>query len=942
MTGQTILHYRIGGRLGSGGMGVVYEAEDLRLGRRVAIKFLPEEACCEPEAVQRFLREARVVSSLNHPHICTLYDIGEHHGQQFMVMELLEGEPLKACIARGPIPVDDVLLYGEQVADALDAAHAKGIVHRDLKPANLFLTRRGQMKVLDFGVAKLSATAPRPAAAETTFAGDQQTTGGTAIGTIHYMSPEQARGQDVDGRSDLFSLGIVLYEMATRTPAFPGATPAVVFEGILTKTPPPPSQHVADVPEDFDRIVFRALEKDPGLRYQSAADLRADLKRLRKAMESAKTAAAAGPAAGSPQAVTAAAAASRPSRGRTAFLVAAPLVTVAVVAGALLWRSAQTPALTSRDTIVLADFVNRTGDGMFDGTLNEALGVQIRQSPFLNVLNDQQREATLRLMGRDPMTAVTPEIGREICQRSGARAVLGGSIASLGSAYLLTLTARDCVTGSILAEEQVQAGGKEEVLRALGGAVSRFRERLGESLASIQRFDARIEEATTASLGALKAYSQGMAARRTQGDAESVLYFTRAIELDPDFALAHARIGAVYSNLGQPEDARAATRKAYELRERVSDRERLYIEARYHTSITEDDARAIDTYRLLLATYPDDFAAWINMGLLLRQQGRLDEAMPALEQAVRTAPDQPNAHLNLGFAYLDASKHDEARRSFDRALMLQDSTGAREGLFVLATFTGDAALADAQVQAVKGRRDEVDMTGVRVQASLYQGRLTEAAALGEEWIARMEQSGRRAQIGEPSVGLVVSEALVGLTVRAARRLADLDRRGYLTPATADEQLTYAAIVGDAPRARRMLPVALTEREGRSDFAEARRTFEAMLALAENRPAEAVKLLDPPILDALHTQSVLFWTVGHMLQERPAEALRGLDFLMGHRSKLGLSATVPWLMVQQARMQMALGRGADARATYQRFLALWKDADADVPLLVEARRVVGSR
>ena len=460
MIGQTISHYKILSRLGAGGMGVVYEAEDNRLGRRVAIKFLPDDTAVQPEAVQRFLREARVIATLNHPHICTLHDIGEHAGKQFMVMELLEGESLKTRITRGAVPIDEVIDLGTQLADALDAAHAKGVVHRDIKPPNLFVTPRGQLKVLDFGVAKLNQArgGDREATIGVT---DQLTTMGTTIGTISYMSPEQARGQEIDGRSDVFSAGVVLYEMATRQVPFTGATMATIFEGILTRPHVPPSQLTAGLPAEFDRIVAKALEKDRETRYQSAAELRADLKRLRTAPVSA--------------AVTVAAPPPAPAAGSHSHrwaLVGTPLLMVALVGGFFVYRSVTTPALTEKDTVVLSAVVNRTGDPMFDDTLGEALGVQLRQSPFLKVVPDQQVQATLRLMGRDPMTPITAEVGRDLCQRTGAKALLGGNIAMLGTAYVVTLNAQDCVTGSVLAEEQVQADSKETVLKTLGGAVS--------------------------------------------------------------------------------------------------------------------------------------------------------------------------------------------------------------------------------------------------------------------------------------------------------------------------------------------------------------------------------------------------------------------------------------------------------------------------------------
>ncbi len=938
-------------------MGVVYAAEDQRLGRKVAIKFLPDGAYTDPEAVERFLREARAISAINHPHICTLHDIGEVDGRQYMVMELLEGEPLKACIARGPLPLDEVLAYGAQIADALDAAHAKGIVHRDLKPANLFVTERGQVKVLDFGVAKLSDQNRVSPHADTTLGSGRLTMMGLALGTIHYMSPEQARGELIDGRSDLFSLGIVLYEMATGRAPFEGATAAVVFEGILTKDPPAPSQVRPGIPHALDQIIMRALEKDPQRRYQSAAEVRTDLQRLRHASDRAVTSeemrasrmVAAATDGGTVSASTdrrdalSAQLADAPVNEaglRTPFRawwVAAPVITLAIVAATVLWRQTQAPALAHRDLVVLADFVNRTGDAVFDDTLSEALAVQLRQSPFVNVLNDQQVQSTLRLMGRDPGAVLTADVGREVCQRASARALLGGSIASLGSAYVLTLHAQDCVTGEMLAEEQIQAQGKDGVLGALNGAVRQFRGRLGESLASIQRYDAPIEQASTSSLDALKAYSRGTTARRTLGDFESVPFFRRAVELDPDFALAWARLGTVYSNLGQQEEARPATTRAYELRERVSDRERFYIEARYHTTIDEDIDAAIETYRLLLATYPDDYAALANMGLLLRQQGRINEALPVLRQAVAVAPDQPNTRLNLGYALVDLRQYDEARRTFDDALKLQDSTNIRMGLFTVATLTRDEALAQAQVDAVRGRRDEVNMLGVQIQAALMRGQVGHAREFADRWFARMEQEGRASGIGEPAMGFVLSEVLIGELDEARARRAELDARQVLGPSTAGPQLAMAALTRDAALGRRVHPVALEYVSASPRADEHRRHLDALLALAEGRDEEAAQLLGPPSFTPAQDQVITAWALANFRLGRFEDALRGFDFLLtAPTTKVELETTLAWATVMKARALAELGRTSEARAAYEAFLAMWKDADAGAPLLMAAR------
>ena len=942
MIGQTISHYKILSRLGAGGMGVVYEAEDTRLGRKVAIKFLPDDANADADATQRFQREARVISNLNHPYICTLYDIGVFEGRHFMVMELLDGQLLKDRIARGALPTDDVLELGAQMADALDAAHSQGVIHRDIKPANLFITRRGSLKVLDFGVAKLG-DAGRSDSGATVAGTDQLTTLGTTIGTIAYMSPEQARGQEIDARSDLFSAGVVLYEMACGQLPFQGATPATIFEGLLTKPPVPPSQIKAGVPAELDRIVLKALEKDRETRYQGAAELRADLKRLKRAADSGATTAAHSTHSTRDHVEDRrghSLRAGSPSRWKMPVLVGAPLVTAALVAGIFLYRQTATPALTQKDTVVLSSVVNRTGDTMFDDTLGEALALQLRQSPFLNLVPEQQVQATLRLMGRDPMTPVTAEVGREICQRAGAKALLGGTIAMLGSSYVITLNGQDCVDGKVFAEEQTQAPSKEAVLNAMGAAVSAFREKLGESLASIQRYDTRIEEATTRSLEALKAYSQGLRTRRTTGDFDSVPFFRRAIDLDPEFALAYARLGTVYANLGQSDEARKMTTRAYELRDKVSEVERYYVEARYLSTVANDPVKALDTYKVWLATYPNDYIALTNAALLHKGQGDRAEAIRKLELATKVAPDQPLGWTNLAQTYFEGGQYAESRRTLETAIKLQDSTSARIGLYQTAIFMGDQALADQQVAAVRGRRDEVDMVAIRVFASAYQGRMREAAELANDLQARAIALSRGQSAGNALFQLAISEALVGLVDRATERAEKVEQDGLLTEALLDDRLVVAAITGDAATARVMLPKALEQaakqaRPG-STSAENERVFRALAAVAEQKYAEAVTLLEPLSFNSNNTDLVTLWSVAKLRMEDYESALKGFRFLVSADARISLDATVAFSHATLGDIHAQLGQKEEARTQYQRVLELFKTADADLPLLLKTQ------
>jgi len=912
MQGTQVLHYRIIRQLGSGGMGIVYEAEDTRLNRRVALKFLPESLGMSREAAERFAREAQLAASLNHPNICTIHESGVHEGRPFFVMELLEGDSLRSRIGGTPLPTDQILDIGCQMADALEAAHTKGIIHRDIKPANIFITTRGQAKLLDFGVA---TAGPHHTAAgdDTHLATDALTSPGTAIGSVNYMSPEQARGETLDARTDLFSLGLVLYEMTTGRQAFGGQTTAVVFDAILNRDPVPVRQVNPAVPLELEHVITRALEKDRKMRYQTAADLLSELSRLRRNTSGTTVAAAATPA-------------PPVARKSNARLIAIPMVAVLLAAGGyFFWKSQQPPAFTERDTIVIADFENTTGDAVFDDALRQAVSVQLQQTPFVTLLADQSVQRTLRLMSRMPDEPLTSAVAREICQRAGAKATVEGSIASLGTNYVINLGVHNCQTGASLVQEQVQATSKEDVLKQVGSAITTLRKSLGESLASIEKYDVPITEATTASLDALKAYGQAAKARQTQGDPASVPFYERAIQLDPNFALAYAKLGVVFSNMGRTDDAIANTQKAYALRDRVSEYERLYITWSYATRVTRNPAQARATLEMMTAAYPRDFTARNNLGVLLNGQGLFADALREYTAANQIAPDEPLPIVNSAHALIFLGRNEEAFAMVDRALAVRPDPNLALTRWMVARISGHSKAAEFETTA-KTLAQPTQVLFAESSVAVWEGRLRDYTKILEQLRAQI-----RATDPGAAEGLDAAEVITMAILQRGAWLARLKARTKtsLPPQGLAQAAAALAITGDFDTVRSL--AAQLDKADLNDPQQAQPLLVAriLLAGANGQVKEATSMVDTYLAQNARATELHYY-LGLALERNGLvdEAISRYRKTLAAASALGPSPSLFGTKLSLALLLKKQGDIAGANILFDELLKQWAKADED--------------
>jgi serine/threonine protein kinase/Flp pilus assembly protein TadD len=944
LIGRKVCHYRVLEVIGGGGMGMVYKAEDLKLGRRVALKFLPEELANDPASLQRLEREAQTASALSHPNICTIFGIEEYEGQPFIVMELLEGHTLLSSVSTTEpkaIRLVELLDIAVQICFALQTAHDKGIIHRDIKPPNIFLTKQGPVKILDFGLAKLASVDEvekigSPGGAEIVSPGSEQpsrevgtetirrddaklTRTGIAIGTADYMSPEQVRKEKLDTRTDLFSFGLVLYEVATGQRAFKGETSAMVQDAILNQTPAAVHDVNPAVPRELEAVIAKALEKDRSLRYQSAGEMHADLERVRKKM--------------------------RPARQRLRRWLASAATIFVVVAGIWIYRDYRNRVtLSADDTIVIADINNQTSDPVFDDALKTALFISLEQTPYLNVLAADKVSGALRLLNLPTDAKITPQVARRVCLRTNSKMMITSSLADVGNRFRIELNAIACQSGNTIARVRQDVVHRNEVVHLLGASVTQLRGKMGEPEASLAQFNKSLEQATSPSPEAVQQLAEGYTRHLTLDLPGAIRFYRRAIELDPDFGLAYAALGAAYSSLNQFALAHPVEKKAYELRSRMTELTRFQIENLYYGVVTGEQEKAYTVLLQWVQTFPRDVTGHNNLIRCLELLGKPGRAADEAREAARLVPTAWS-YRSWMFSSIMADRLEEAKAVFEEAQTRKfDGPDLREDRALIAFLQKDEPGMQAQWSWAAGKpiADRFLVTRSRIDA--YYGHFREARHLMEQAINLGDKSDDAvAQAAFGNSAEALQEAEAGNSAQAQRVAA----KALASAPSHDGQLVVAlafARAGNIEQARKLAD-ALSQGSPLDTVVQdySLPTIRAAMKLHANDPAGAVEILRPAAqydlaypegFNSLYPAYIRGLAYLRMGEGRLAAA--EFQKLLDHSGIVGKDVIGALSHLQLARAHRMIGDQAAARKSYEDFLTLWKGADPDIPIYRQAK------
>ena len=952
--GVKLGRYEIRAHIGTGGMGQVYLAQDTsELDRTVAIKLLPADVAADPKWLQRFIREARTVSGLNHPNVLTVYEFGVHDSTRFMAMEYVEGVTLREHLSGHRLNLHEVLDIGVQIASALNAAHDSHVIHRDIKPENIMLRRRdGIVKVLDFGLAK-------PVKQDGESSGTMYTETGIVMGTVSYMSPEQSKAlKTLDYRTDIWSLGVVLYEMIAGRVPFEGKDLLEQIIAIQEKPHAPLSTLVKHVPDELEQIIDKALAKNPDDRYQTTAEMLVDMRDVKRQLENqAESDRTAIFDQGMPRRISGATATTQQSGSypvssaeyivnqvklhkRSAVLLLVGVLALVGFASLFLYlKSKRVALLTDKDTILLTEFDNKTGEDVFDRTLRQGLAVQLQQSPFLDIFPETRTRATLQLMSLSPDERVTRERAREICQRQGLKAFIAGTIVKFDRNYSITLEALNGQTGDQLALVQVEAEGKDQVLKALSRAATELREKLGEELSSIQKFDAKLE-VTTSSLEALKEYALGRAEQDRGQFFKAIEFYKRATEMDPNFATAWLGLALQYSNTSQPALAAESLSKAFALSNRVAEDERARITYFYYQIVTGELEKAIEAQQAYVRSYPRESRGPGNLGNLYSITGQYEKSVLATTEAQRLNPNTAIWPGNLAEALIGLNRFDEAREVCQKAIAQRlDTTSIRERLYTVAFVKGDEQALQEQVAWANGRTDEYRAVYWLAQSSVFGGRWHESNEHLKRATELAERAGAKEVVASYTADQALRAAWLGFSAESAtlaQAALKIERNRNVLTRTA---LAFA-LTGDYAKAQQLID-ELEEKHPNDTMVNQVwiPEIEAVVELRHNTAPAALELLEKAgqyeTAAAFSPQTLR--SMVYLKMDQGAQAAAEARKVLDHRGQSSLSTLWPLAHIALARASAMQGDMAQARKSYQDFFALWKDADPDIPILIEAKK-----